>query len=322
MAEGARLLSEYRAKLPSRVRIPPSPLIARPRADSDANGAAAAGGVPNWWLAQAAPAEPLEILAGAREADVCIVGGGFTGLWTALRDQGDGAEMDVVVLEAELWIRGQRSQRRLRTRPSGTTSSRWSGSAAASRGGRLARASADAVAEIGSFCEEHGIDAQYAADGWMWTATNRSQLGAWDSTLAAIEAAASIRSSGSTRRGCRCAADLMHIAGVFERVSASVSPALLARGMLRVAREQGVQRVSSARRWWRSTAPHRWRCGPAGGQVSADRVVITMGSWAAQMRELRTRSCRRERVVLSEVVPRGACAGRAGRRAWRSPTHG
>jgi hypothetical protein len=25
-------------------------------------------------------------------------------------------------------------------------------------------------------------------DGWLWTATNRAQVGAWDSTLAAVEA--------------------------------------------------------------------------------------------------------------------------------------
>ena len=41
----------------------------------------------SFWLQQAldrSPAEPRP-LAHDRRADVCIVGGGFTGLWTALR---------------------------------------------------------------------------------------------------------------------------------------------------------------------------------------------------------------------------------------------
>ena len=38
----------------------------------------------SWWLAQAGPLAPAQQLEGARRADVCILGGGFTGLWTAL----------------------------------------------------------------------------------------------------------------------------------------------------------------------------------------------------------------------------------------------
>jgi hypothetical protein len=41
---------------------------------------------------------------------------------------------------------------------------------------RLARASAAAVTEIGAFCREHDIDAHFRAEGWLWAATNRSQV--------------------------------------------------------------------------------------------------------------------------------------------------
>jgi NADPH-dependent 2,4-dienoyl-CoA reductase/sulfur reductase-like enzyme len=38
----------------------------------------------SWWLREAMPSEPeATVLDGVRHADVCIVGGGFTGLWTA-----------------------------------------------------------------------------------------------------------------------------------------------------------------------------------------------------------------------------------------------
>src|SRR4051812_3570378 len=37
-----------------------------------------------WWLDEAPPDEPAPPLAGEAEADVCVVGAGYTGLWTAL----------------------------------------------------------------------------------------------------------------------------------------------------------------------------------------------------------------------------------------------
>ncbi len=256
------------------------------------------------WLRQAAPIEPLPALEGDQHADVCIVGGGFTGLWTALAIKQLEPSCDVVVLEADVCGSGASG------RNGGFVLTFWHHFKSLERicGGaeavRLARASADATGEIGSFCEEHGIDAQYAADGWLWCATNRSQLGAWDSTLAAIERHGEHPferldpEDVAARSGSP-----VHIAGVFEPVSASVQPALLARGMLRVAREQGVrvfERSPMVALDRSSLLAVRTR----EGGVSAGRIVITMGSWAAQMRELRNAFVVvASDVVLSEVVP-------------------
>jgi glycine/D-amino acid oxidase-like deaminating enzyme len=132
----------------------------------------------------------------------------------------------------------------------------------------------------------------------MWAATNPSQVGAWDSTIAAIE-----------RHGQRPFERLppdevvsrtgspAHLAGVFERVSATVQPALLARGLLRVIRELGVTvyEQSPMVALERST-PLAVRT--RGGTLTADRVLITMGAWSGQMRELRNAFV----VVASDVA--------------------
>ena len=52
-----------------------------------------------FWLQH--PAEPTPALHGATDADLCIVGGGFTGLWAALHAKRDDPSRDVVLLEAE-----------------------------------------------------------------------------------------------------------------------------------------------------------------------------------------------------------------------------
>ena len=252
----------------------------------------------SWWLREAAPAADASPLAGARRADVCIVGGGFTGLWTALRIKELQPDAGVIVLEADICGGGASG------RNGGFAMSLWHhflaleracGSAEALR---LARASSVAVEEIGGFCDEHSIDAGYRRDGWLWTATNAAQLGAWESTVEALE------SHGvqpfvpvdpgelAVRSGSRA-----HRAGVFEQTSATVQPALLARGLLRVARERGVAVFEhSPMVGIERSSPSVVRT--PNGSIAAERVVIATGAWAAQLPELR----RAFVVVSSDIV--------------------
>ena len=53
-----------------------------------------------FWLDQLPAREAQPPLRSETEADLCIVGGGFTGLWAALAAKTDAPERDVVLLEA------------------------------------------------------------------------------------------------------------------------------------------------------------------------------------------------------------------------------
>src|SRR5689334_13937907 len=57
------------------------------------------------WLAEALARpgeEDTPALAGDRTADVCIVGGGYTGLWTALRLKELEPDAEVAIVEADV----------------------------------------------------------------------------------------------------------------------------------------------------------------------------------------------------------------------------
>src|SRR5436190_18735704 len=54
-----------------------------------------------WWWDEAGADEPEEALEGDVDADVCVVGGGFTGLWTALALKEREPSSRVVLVEAE-----------------------------------------------------------------------------------------------------------------------------------------------------------------------------------------------------------------------------
>ena len=54
-----------------------------------------------YWLANLPSREPYPPLTSTTKADLCIVGGGFTGLWAALHAKRDDPWRDVVVLEKD-----------------------------------------------------------------------------------------------------------------------------------------------------------------------------------------------------------------------------
>ena len=62
-------------------------------------------GMRSWWLEEALradPGAPCPPLSGATTADVCVIGGGFAGLWTAYELSERAPELGVVLLEADI----------------------------------------------------------------------------------------------------------------------------------------------------------------------------------------------------------------------------
>jgi glycine/D-amino acid oxidase-like deaminating enzyme len=54
-----------------------------------------------WWIAEAGPPPPLPPLAGDLDADVVVLGGGYTGMWAAWHILEAEPAARVVVLEAD-----------------------------------------------------------------------------------------------------------------------------------------------------------------------------------------------------------------------------
>jgi putative aminophosphonate oxidoreductase len=240
------------------------------------------------WLEEALRAEDgvdSEQLFEDTKADVCIVGGGYTGLWTALRIKELEPGADVVVLEQDICGGGPSG------RNGGFALSWWSKiSTLIKRVGeeeafRLAKASEEAVGEIRAFCGREGVDAHFHQGGWLWTATAPAQVGAWESSVEVAEAhgfqpyellsAEEVQSrTGSP----------IHLGAAYERTAAIVQPALLARGLRRVALERGI-------RIYERTAMVELDREDGGvrtpsGRVRADGIVLALNAWATKIPEL------------------------------------
>jgi glycine/D-amino acid oxidase-like deaminating enzyme len=180
------------------------------------------------WLQEALHAEDgvesRELLE-ARRADVCIVGGGYTGLWTALRIKELEPDADVVVIEQDICGGGPSG------RNGGFALTWWSKiQTLIKRAGeeeaiRLARASEDAVREIRAFCEREGIDAHFHQGGWLWTATSPVQVGAWESSVetAAAHGAHPYELLSAEEVQERTGSPI-HLGAAYERTAAVVGP--------------------------------------------------------------------------------------------------
>jgi putative aminophosphonate oxidoreductase len=237
-------------------------------------------------------------LEGDAHADVCIVGGGYTGLWTALRLKEAEPSLDVTIVESDICGGGASGRNGgfvLSWWPKFSTLAKQCGTEEALR---LTTASAEAVSAIGSFCQEHGIDAHYRRDGWLWAATNRSQLDAWRSTMEDLDRIGAhpfvelspeevaVRSGSAT-----------HVGGVWEDSGAIVQPARLARGLRRVAMARGVRIYEETPMvGLERSSPLRVRT--PRGAVTAERVVLAMNAWAIRFRRVRSRII----VVGSDIV--------------------
>jgi putative aminophosphonate oxidoreductase len=241
----------------------------------------------SFWLQEVAGDAPdTPPLEGDARADVAILGGGYVGLWTALRIKALEPARDVAVLEQDICGGGASG------RNGGFLLSWWSklSSLVALCGAgdalRVARGAEEAIGEIRDFCVAHSLDAHFRQAGWIWTARTAAQMGSWDGVLAAaarlgVEPFRRLSPAEVARRTGSPA----HRAGVFDPTAATVQPAALARGLRRVALDRGVRiyehtRVRSFSRG-RPVVLEARR-----GRLTAEKLVIASNAWAAGIPEL------------------------------------
>jgi glycine/D-amino acid oxidase-like deaminating enzyme len=129
-----------------------------------------------WWRSLGGPPPPRPPLPGPTQADVAIVGAGYTGLWTAYYLKRARPALEIVVLESELAGFGASG------RNGGWVSGFFSGPARAYEKhsarplyAALQRAMFDTVDEIAAVLHEHEIEADFVKDGHLALALDGAQ---------------------------------------------------------------------------------------------------------------------------------------------------
>lgn len=261
-----------------------------------------------FWLEQALDDEasrPCPPLTGKAQADVCIVGGGYTGLWTALELRELAPELSVILVEAGAcgfgasgrnggsitsWVREIDSL----VRRFGAAQATW-----------LAGESTLAIDRIGTFTKERGIDCHFRQEGTIWAAGTAGQL----RVIKDVARCAAEHGFGDSfqdlaeREIQRLTGAAGLVGGALVRDSASVQPALLARGLRRVALESGVQ-IFEGSPMVKLLRKRVAQVITSAGVVEAPHVVLATNAWAARERELRRAIVPiGSQIVLTEPIP-------------------
>ncbi|HEX3788398.1 MAG TPA: FAD-binding oxidoreductase [Pseudonocardiaceae bacterium] len=199
------------------------------------------GGV-SFWHTQLGRPERRPSLPGSTEVDVCVVGAGYTGLWTAYYLRKAAPRLRIVVLEREFAGYGAsgRNGGWLTSSVAGS-SERYARDAGREAAIALQRVMIDAVDEVIAVAEGEGIEADIVKGGELAVATTPAQLvrlraaaeheTAWGQTdltlLSADELAARVRIDGA-------------LGGFHHPNSARVHPAKLVRGLAAAVERLGV----------------------------------------------------------------------------------
>jgi glycine/D-amino acid oxidase-like deaminating enzyme len=244
--------------------------------------------------------ETPQMLKGDVRADVCIVGGGFAGLWTAIRLREFDSTARIVILEADLCGSGASG------RNSGGTGHWWSKLPTLLKAlGKddatfLLNKSVAILDDMADFIAQHGIQCDVRRGSATWTATSPAQMGAWETMLRAadrigLDPPYTVLTAEELRAQFGSGP---YYAGVVEGGALRIQPAFLARGLRKIAREGNVEvfenspvtRVSSDAAGVSVVTGH--------GRVLAQQVVLAANAWMAHLPEFRSSVM----VVSSDII--------------------
>lgn len=248
----------------------------------------------SFWLdpvSGAPTVEPAPPLRGTVDADLCIVGGGFTGLWTALHAKARDPARDVLVLEAEtcgFGASGRNGGFCIASLTHGLENGRRRFPEELEELERLGLANFDALcADV----ERHGIDCELERTGELdvvLVPTAAEDLEEQAAALRAVGHDAVALDRDEARRALR--SPVIH-GGVWDRTGAAlVHPGKLAAGLRRAALEAGVRLHEHT-----PATGLQDRDGPDGGvdvrcaegRVRAARVVLGTNAFPPLVRRIR-----------------------------------
>ena len=242
------------------------------------------------WLRQAILPGEMDApsLAGQQTADICIVGGGLAGLWTALDIKERDPSCDVAIIEADICGGGASG------RNSGMVLSQWAKFAAlkafCGEAGAIAlgQAFAASAGNIDRFCKANGIDAEFRRDGWIWGATCQKHVGSWNGILDTLESSGLspfTRVTGSEIKAL-CGTDKF-LAGIHDPTAATLHPGKLVRGLRRVALAKGI-RIFENSRMLKLERQSPAIVQTAKGTMRAPVCILTLNAWSTSVPELRS----------------------------------
>jgi glycine/D-amino acid oxidase-like deaminating enzyme len=265
-------------------------------------------GARSWWLQEALRADPGAVcpaLAGDLTADVCVVGGGFAGLWTAYELSERDSNLGIVVIESDIVGAGGSGASGGFFSPSWTQLSSLCSALGEEGGLAYAAGLADMVDELDGWIARHDARIDAWHEGILYARAGDWQPGPDDETFRLLEKHGyADRLRRVDAAGARRVADSPRfIGGVITPDLTVIQPGRLARELRRVLLERGV-RICECTPMVRVENGRTPRVVTPAGSVTAGSVVLAHGAWAARERHFhRAFAVCTDFMVVTEPIP-------------------
>lgn len=229
----------------------------------------------------------VDALQGDHRFDFCVVGGGYSGLWTAIRIRELEPGATVAIVEADICGGGSSG------RNSGMMLGQWTkietliALYGVDDAVAIARMFDAAAADTIEFCARHDVEIDHRPSGWLWGLTHPDQIRPWETIQSrldqlgisifdpvSLDGVAAYLGKGHRLHG-----------GAIDRTAGTLHPGKLARGLRRVAASKGVAifENSPMRRLDRERPA---RVYTSNGSITAKKVILTLGAWSAAVPRL------------------------------------
>lgn len=237
------------------------------------------------------PVETGEPLDGDASCDICIVGGGYTGLWAAHFLAEAEPSATIRVLEAEAVGSGASGANGgFVGLTAGKVLRRLLWYYGREKAAGVYRTGARSIIEIGRFCRRNDIDADFEMNGMLQVVTDRKQLARLELQVKRSERTGlkgSFKLLGQEEAQQRIGSPL--VLGALRTTGGLVNPHRLVQGLARVVRGQGVHihertPVAEVRK-----VGKRYQVTTPTGTVNAGEVVLATNAWQHSFAQTHTK---------------------------------
>ncbi|QLH71629.1 NAD(P)/FAD-dependent oxidoreductase [Rhodopseudomonas palustris] len=248
------------------------------------------------WHAVTGPGAELPVLHGAEEADVVVIGGGFSGLSTALHLREAGVDVAVVEAAEPGWGASGRNNGQViptLSRPDPEDIVAKHGAA----GERLVGLIRDSASILFDVARRHGIDAEQEQNGWVQPVHSPGRIKIaerrfrqWSKFGAPVE----LLSREQVRDMLGSEA---WFGGFWNRTGGHVNPLALARGLARAVLAQGGRIFARSPAVSIERRGDRWIVKTAQGEISGRALVVASNAYTGEFSKTLAPA------IASEVMP-------------------
>ncbi len=222
--------------------------------------------------------------------DICIIGGGFTGLWTALKIREKKPTINIVIIEKDLCGSGASGRNGGCMIPQSTKFQGIKQVVGLKDAKKIVVATEAAVNDIKYYCKKNNIDAEIRDDGVLYGATNKFHKGAFEDLIKDLkESEINSWERLSKEKVQHLTGSKKFIDGYYSRIGGSLQPALLVRGLKKTAENKGIKIYENSNAL-SYNGKKEIIVKTKKGSIKCNKLVIAMNAWTPTLLPFLSRS--------------------------------